>query len=616
MNSSDIFSRKNGQQIGRDHSADTHASDMLVPEPFLFGFLFISLVLPNIVFSGLFWFESLHLMKWVTAFLPIGILVAIAGLRIIFLKEVRKSFVLDPFGAVWLFLALLLLLQPLWAPITSWTTFAREWFFFAALWGLYVVARCGLEGKLLPIFLWGASVNAALNVIFAELQIRGAQGIFPLIYPTPGNYIGNTGQQNMFGLWLAIAMFGSAWIFIRSGAGEPKKPLTRVLSILNLLLFSTNAWGIWNSTSRSAVISLLAGLGVLVFLEGRRSGWSSVFRRSAVLAAILAVTFSGTIFFARGNSFVMKTRDMIENFQTVGNRDSIWATAGTMFTMHPVTGVGLGHFKWNYLDAQREMLRHFPDMKWQYTYWAHNEILQWFCETGIIGGLILLAMGAWWLLAFFRRMKSGEGISPEAVWACGFLFLIWFNALWTRPFHRIENAVWLPLAFAIANRDILPPRAAWTEIRRPWILRGLGIAMCTAATAGVMFLVSGMIGDRDMRVATLEKSPLMQRSFLESATRRLMVSDVAQRQMAYHYIGQAEKIKKVEYLVEGLTRLHLYFLRQPHSAELVRLLVWYSDVRETKLLESLAVYLKPGTYTIESGEIRFNSGDYINITGK
>ncbi|GAB6281162.1 MAG: hypothetical protein STSR0007_13470 [Thermovirga sp.] len=284
-----------------------------------------------------------------------------------------------------------------------------------------------------------------------------------------------------------------------------------------------------------------------------------------------------------------------------------------MFTMHPIRGVGLGHFKWNYLEAQREMLRHFPGMKWQYTYWAHNEILQWFCETGVFGGLILLAMGAWWFFALYRHLRSGGHLSGEAVWACGFLFLIWFNALWTRPFHRIEDAVWMALAFALANREILPSCSSWTEIRRPWIIRGLGIAMCVGAIAGVMFLGSGMIGDRALRAATLENSPLAQRTLLESATRRLMVSDVAQRQLAYHYISQAEKTKQVEYLVEGLTRLHLYFFKQPHSAELIRLLAWYSDVRETELLESLAQYLKPGTYTIENGEIRFNSGDYMNI---
>ncbi|HDQ92680.1 MAG TPA: hypothetical protein ENN89_01005, partial [Synergistetes bacterium] len=161
--------------------------------------LAIVLVLPNLLFSGTWWYESLHIIKWAAAFIPVGLLVFAAGLRIA--SGRAKDPVIDPFGALWLFLALLLLLQPLWAPVRSFPTFAREWFFFAALWGVYVTARKGLKKGSLELFLWGASFNAALNVLFAELQARGLQGIFPFIYPVPGLYIGNTGQQNMFGLW-------------------------------------------------------------------------------------------------------------------------------------------------------------------------------------------------------------------------------------------------------------------------------------------------------------------------------------------------------------------------------------------------------------------------------
>lgn len=578
----------------------------LVPDPTLTVLLFAALVLPNIVFSGNFWFESLHLLKWATAFAPIGILVLIAGLRVVFMERVRENFILDPFGVLWLFVVLFLLLQPLWVPLTSFPTFSREWFFFASLWGVYLIAYDGIKEKRLSLFLWGAAVNAALNVFFAELQIRGAQGILPLIYPTPGKYIGNTGQQNMFGLWLAIAMFGSAWIFLRGRTGG-KPPSARILQAVNLALFSINSWGLWNSTSRSAVLSFAVGMIVISFLMVKNAERSIISRRLLVLAAILALTFSGTLFLGRGNSFVMKTKAMVEGFQTMGKRDSIWASSATMFMMHPVRGVGLGHFKWNYLEAQRKMLDRFPDMKWQYTYWAHNEVLQWFCETGIFGGFILLAIGAWWIFAFIRRVKRGEEISAEAVWACGFLFLIWFNALWTRPFHRIEDAVWMALAFGIANREILPSRTAWSIIRRPWILRALGVAMCAAALAGLLFLGSGMIGDRALRAAALEPSPAAQRPLLDSASFRLMVSDVAERQLAYHFIDFAQKSKKGEYLIEGLNRLDTYFQKQPHIREMIRLMAWYSDLKETLLLERVVRYLKPGSFTIENGTLKLDS---------
>jgi len=144
----------------------------------------------------------------------------------------------------------------------------------------------------------------------------------------------------------------------------------------SLLLFSVNAWGVWNSTSRSAVISYALGLFVLSLLLVRSMGARKVLVRLAVIIAILTVTFSGTLLFGRGNAFVMKTFQMVEHFQTVGKRDSIWLTTAEMFRMHPVSGVGLGHYKWNYLEAQRRMLEKHPGMKWQYTYWAHSEVFQ------------------------------------------------------------------------------------------------------------------------------------------------------------------------------------------------------------------------------------------------
>ena len=584
-------------------------SGRIVPEPVATVLILFMLSAPNLVFSGAFWFETLHLMKWATVFVPAGVLVAVAGARIAFIEDVRNSFVLDPFGTVWLFLVLFLVLQPLWAPVTSMPTFTREWFFFASLWGFYTVIYNGFDSRRLYLLLWLAALAGAVNVLFAELQIREMHHLFPFIYPTPGKYIGNTGQQNMFGLWVAIAMLGSSWLFMRVGTDEEGGEKKGAAVAASLLLFTVNAWGIWNSTSRSAVLSYALGLFVLSLLLVRSMGARKVLIRLAVIIAILAVTFSGTLLFGRGNAFVMKIVQMVEHFQTLGKRDSIWLTTAEMFRMHPVSGVGLGHYKWNYLEAQRRMLEKHPGMKWQYTYWAHSEVFQWFCETGIFGGLILAALGAWWLKCLFSRLKRGDPLSPEGIWASSFLFLIWFNALWTRPFHRAEDALWMVLAFGLANREVLPSGFSWTEIRKDWILRGLGLTMCAVAVAGLLFFARGMGGDRLLRRAHTTVDAAEQRQLIEKAEGRLMVRDIAQRELAYHYIRTAREQKKGELLAEGLMRLHQHFRQQPHSRELVRLMAWYSDVREPYLLESVARYLRPGSYSIRDGQLLLSSED-------
>jgi O-antigen ligase len=582
----------------------------LIPDPLATIILFFALAVPNLVFSGPFWFEILHLMKWASVFVPAGFLIAVAGARIALIKDVRESFILDPFGAIWLFLVLFLILQPLWAPLTSIPTFTREWFFFASLCGIYIITRNGLYGKRLRSLIQLAALASAVNVLFAELQIHEMHALFPFVYPTPGKYIGNTGQQNMFGLWVAMAMIGSSWLFMDGGPESGSAVRRNWATAVTLFLFTVNAWGVWNSTSRSAVFSYALALCVLTFLVARSRGTRKALTRLVIIIALLAATLFGTLAFGRGNVFIMKSFQMVEHFRTIGNRDSIWLTTAEMFKMHPLGGVGLGHYKWNYLEAQRRMIAKHPDMKWQYTYWAHSEVFQWFCETGIFGGLILVALGAWWLKCFVSRLKRDGPLSPEVAWSASFLFLVWFDALWTRPFHRIEDVLWMAFAFGVANRELLPAEFSWTEIRKDWILRSLGLAMGAVAVAGLLFFARGMGGDRILRRASLTEEPLERMQLLERAQERLMVRDTAQRELAYYYIRLAREEKRGELLAEGLMRLHQYFRQEPHSRELSRLMAWYSDVREPDLLESVARYLKPGAYTIRDGQLLLSSEDY------
>lgn len=576
-----------------------------VPPLLLLLCLYVSLVIPNLVFSGRFWFQTLHLLKWTTALMPLAILGIAGGFLMFRLRNQVTAFRLDPFGAVWLFLLLFLTLQPLWAPISSVPTFLREWFFFASLWAVYAFARQGFREHWLAPFLWGANLNAAMNVIFAELQIRSLNGSFPFILPTPGHYIGNTGQQNMLGLWVAMAVLNGTFMHITASTGPAEGRKARILAGLNLLLIGINSWGLWNTTSRSGYLSCFVATGFLLVTLTRLRGWRP-FRRYGAVLLILIATFTGAQFYGRGGNLVAKAADMVENVETIGKRDSIWATSWTMFRMHPVTGVGLGHFKWNYLSAQREMLKKFPGKEWKFTLWAHNEILQWFCETGIVGGLILLGLGAWWLFAFVRALVRKKDLSLMALWGIAMLFLFWFDAVWTRPFHRIENVLWMALAFALANREILVQDTVWTRINRPQVYRALGGLIGLVSLVGLLFMADGMVGDRLLARGVHTRDARTQRSYFENAREHFMVRDLAERQLAYHYIALGKATKKGEYLEEGLERLTKVFNSQPHTREMKQLMEWAGKLGQRELLLEVAGYLKPGSYkvrpTARSGE--------------
>lgn len=113
-------------------------------------------------------------------------------------------------------------------------------------------------------------------MIFAELLIRNMNGPFPFIMNVPGNYIGNTGQQEMFGLWMAMAVMNGIYLNAaysdRLNDTPTKTGHPVLLRYLNLALLALNAWGMWNSTTRAGFLSLLTGTIVIcvIFIKNDR----------------------------------------------------------------------------------------------------------------------------------------------------------------------------------------------------------------------------------------------------------------------------------------------------------------------------------------------------------
>ena len=158
-------------------------------------------------------------MKWCFALVPVGLLALCAGGQTLLDGE-RGPLRLDVMGLYWLFFLVFVTLQPLWVPLRSVPGWQREWFFFAGCVVFYLAAFSFFKENWLRPILWMAALNATINGIFAELQVRGMvaplRGL-KLVMQTPGHYIGNTGQQNMFALWLAMALFSSLFLFVCCG---------------------------------------------------------------------------------------------------------------------------------------------------------------------------------------------------------------------------------------------------------------------------------------------------------------------------------------------------------------------------------------------------------------
>ncbi|PKL02450.1 MAG: hypothetical protein CVV55_04380 [Synergistetes bacterium HGW-Synergistetes-2] len=569
-------------------------NEPLAPRLLAFLVFCVSFSLPNLVFSGRYFFSELHLLKWVVACAPLAILGAVAGYRLLRYGAVSTTFRLDGFGWIWLVLLLYTAAQPLWADVRSIETLWREWFFFSSLWLVYVLASRLTDTSMLRAVLWGGVLSAAISVLMAEMQRRGVAGAYPFILPaTRWEYLANSGQRNMLALWLAIGGLNGVYLFF--SAERWKLPVRGLL----LGLVAAICWGLLLSTSRSGMLGFVMGVAMLSLFFLLYANRKQLLKTAAALFLLVILAFIGFDYSMEkmGRSFTrrfsLKMNETIssvlsatekEPWLLLGSRGTIWATTWTMFSEQPLKGVGLGQFKWNYLDAQREAQRRWPYLKWGYTYWAHNEFLQWLAETGIAGALLMLFLWLWWAGATFRALLFKPPLPPGAFWGNAMVALFLFNALWTRPFHRIENAVWLALAFAVANREMLRPLlpASWRE-KTNKLLRPLGAAICLLSLLGLFYLGNGVVGDRTIRRALLATNPLERGALLEKARKSPMVRDLAEKQLAYYSIAFGELQQDPDRIALGVNSMIEVFTKQPHIDELKVLRKWATKLRHADL---------------------------------
>ena len=574
-----------------------------VPLWIFYPLIFISLALPNLIYSGSAWFDTLHIMKWAWTMVPVAVITLIGGSVLALFGAGRTGFRLDLFGAVWLGLLAFVTLQTLWCDIFAWSTYFKEWLFFASLLAAYLFCYnfFGSQAALRRV-LWLANLNAAVNVVFAELLIRGMNDICPLIMNVPGNYIGNTGQQEMFGLWMAMAAMNG--IYLHMVYSSPLCGGTRrnFLMTANLFMLAFNSWGLWNSTTRAGMLALCVGTAALALTARNcREGGGALARRIgaafALVVFMLAVNICTACFgFSRAYALINKTSDMLLNTSNIGARREIWITSWNVFKLHPLAGTGLGHYKWHYLDGQREAFKTHPELKWQFTYWAHSEYIQLLAELGIFGAAALVAAGAWWLWSFAHALTMRRILSPGAMWGCAMLFLIWFDALFSRPFHRIEIAIWMSLAFAWVNREILTAAPSRQEIRRELVCRVFGLFAAAVAAAGLAFFYNGCRADKYLLAAARTKDAALRASFINRARKSLMERDEAREQRAYHLLAVAEATENPEDLDAGITALYHSFRTKPQAKQLVELLRYARETNDIALLSELVAYLSPSSY--------------------
>ena len=281
-------------------------------------------------------------------------------------------------------------------------------------------------------------------------------------------------------------------------------------------------------------------------------------------------------------------------------RELNWLVGAEMLGASPVAGVGMGHYKIDYLSAKASILSSTLGDGYQTVVnpaaQAHNEYVQFAAETGIVGILTLLVAIANLIIAVAKRARrlteTPTRIAHFALWLGFVSFLV--LCLVSFPAHVASTA----LAFTLICGILLSPVFGDTAIVTIQVTKKIGV-LChvTLLAIAVVVIVLG-IGD-------LRANWLMERgislaaggdlSLAESTLNRSATLDFAPRQVYYHLAVTQIRLGKLEDAQENLERCLTRFVDAAVLLNYANLLVNTGQAADAVDPLSLLLASNPGT---------------------
>lgn len=239
----------------------------------------------------------------------------------------------------------------------------------------------------------GISVAASIVGLFALWQYLTRGGSDIGFVTSSGEVVGrSTGgfvHPNQLGGFLVLPAALAAGGVVADRRGRPLHLAAIVLCLV----------GVFASFSRGAML----GLAVLPLLF---VPWRVAVASVPLLALVALLAMPSLV----GERFTT----LSANGPEVGTRLDIWSAGATMWTEHPLTGVGAGGYPLAYATARVPARQYLPDTVLEPPPHAHNIELNLLAEQGVVGLLAWIALlGGVVRLGLRMRRRAG------AAWALG-----------------------------------------------------------------------------------------------------------------------------------------------------------------------------------------------------
>jgi len=416
--------------------------------------------------------------------------------------------------------------------------------FFAQL--LLIIANVVRERKDVCLLLFAILAAAFLMTLYGLLQylgiMRGAYG-----GTGRGEVISTLGNRNFLGGFLTYLFFPSVVLLFKLRSSW--------LRIATILMIAFSFGMIFLVQQTGVVVALIVASAALVV------GWLifrpiEPIRRTRtwllVLLGVLVLTFlieapSGPLNSVVGLSQDTSSGSWISDLwaQQLGRaRTWDWWVGWEMFKAHPITGVGLGNYKLNFVPYKATFLAtargEAYDSYIARAAQAHNEYVQILAEIGILGALAVVGLIGVFVVSVWLRLwrNPDEDVRMDLLlFSCGIVaFLV--HALVSFPLHLPASSLVLVLVTGLMLSRAYGTAAEMRVTLRGLWMKGLVIGLAVAG------LAVSVVAARDLHANVLLNRAIgeMQNGRYRSAIPILESSirfDFAPRQ-TYYYLAVAQ----------------------------------------------------------------------------
>lgn len=404
--------------------------------------------------------------EWLAGVLGIGAMVVLLGRRAWTDAEVPWIALL-PFA-----LAVLLLVHGVlgWSPYFGQALSGALYLVWAG--GLIIAARalvreCGRDAVFAAIAV-GLAAGALLNALAGIIQhFNWTTPLNAYISrPTSSAVFGNLAQPNHYASQLALGLFSLAYLL------RGRRWIWLIAAALPLLF----ALGL--SGSRSVWLYLgfvfaLAGWWKLAAPQDR-AGRLLFFSSGAFIFICWAmqVLVNAGLFRPANRVTVTAVERLFSGEASVSDRFSLWQAAWTTFLDYPLTGSGWGTFAARYFDFMSLRANAGPIDMFQN---AHNILLHFLAETGLVGALIPVLPLLFWL----RQLAHGTGDAGRW-WLSAMAAVLALHSLLEYPLWYAYFLGVAALLLGIAPTPAFRPQLA--RVGRPLALAALVMAAFNLAS--------------------------------------------------------------------------------------------------------------------------------------